>query len=224
MPIPTSINDLSLTAASNSPAGSETITLADDYLRVYASYIAALRNVVLSASADLNTQNAAYSGTLTGLTGIVNIGAGQFYKDAGGNVGFGTTAPVKKLTIQTAPAAGPVIGLNINNPYGYGSGVGVAGAGIRFTHSPNDAGTTGVIADIYGISEGETGSTQGALVFATRNGASEVTTEHMRIKSAGQINLTPVSGLPTGAAGDIAYDLSTSKHYGHNGTVWLALY
>lgn len=44
MPIPSSINDLSPTAGSNSPAGSESPSLIDDYLRTYASYIAQLRD------------------------------------------------------------------------------------------------------------------------------------------------------------------------------------
>lgn len=44
MPLPSSINDLSTTAASNSPAGSESPSLIDDYLRTYASYIAQLRD------------------------------------------------------------------------------------------------------------------------------------------------------------------------------------
>ncbi len=35
----------------------------------------------------------AYTGTLTGGTGVVNLGSGQFYKAAGGNIGLGTTSP-----------------------------------------------------------------------------------------------------------------------------------
>ena len=41
----------------------------------------------------------AYSTTLTGGTGIVNLGSGQFYKDASGNVGIGTSSPTNNLTI-----------------------------------------------------------------------------------------------------------------------------
>lgn len=44
MPLPSSIADLSQTAGSNSPAGSESPGLIDDYLRTYASYIALLRD------------------------------------------------------------------------------------------------------------------------------------------------------------------------------------
>ena len=35
--------------------------------------------------------NLSYTGTLTGGTGIVNLGSGQFYKDASGNLGLGVT-------------------------------------------------------------------------------------------------------------------------------------
>ncbi|WP_367256524.1 hypothetical protein [Pseudomonas sp. stari2] len=48
MPIPSSINDLSTTAGSNSPSGSESPSLIDDYLRTYASYIALLHDTKLA--------------------------------------------------------------------------------------------------------------------------------------------------------------------------------
>ena len=37
--------------------------------------------------------NLSYTGTLTGGTGVVNLGSGQFYKDSSGNVGIGTSSP-----------------------------------------------------------------------------------------------------------------------------------
>jgi hypothetical protein len=59
----------------------------------------------LSELADnLNTNgtftNVTYTGLLTGGTGVVNIGSGQIYKDASGNVGIGTATPGSLLTIQ----------------------------------------------------------------------------------------------------------------------------
>ena len=47
----------------------------------------------------LTTLNTAYTGTLTGGTGVVNLGSGQFYKDASGNVGIGTSSPVAGLSV-----------------------------------------------------------------------------------------------------------------------------
>jgi hypothetical protein len=54
------------------------------------------------ASKDANSgsfTNLAYTGTLTGGTGVVNLGSGQVYKDASGNVGIGTASPSYKLVV-----------------------------------------------------------------------------------------------------------------------------
>ena len=46
--------------------------------------------------------NLTYTGALTGGTGVINIGSGQLYKDASGNVGIGTSSPSTKLTVAGA--------------------------------------------------------------------------------------------------------------------------
>jgi hypothetical protein len=55
--------------------------------------------------------NLSYTGTLTGGTGVINIGSGQVYKDASGNLGVtaGTT-PEARLTINPGPAPATSIG------------------------------------------------------------------------------------------------------------------
>lgn len=47
--------------------------------------------------------NLSYTGALTGGTGIVNLGSGQVYKNASGNVGIGTSTVLQKLSIRGAP-------------------------------------------------------------------------------------------------------------------------
>lgn len=47
--------------------------------------------VVQDGTNTTTLTNVSYSGTLTGGTGVVNIGSGQVYKDASGNVGIGVT-------------------------------------------------------------------------------------------------------------------------------------
>jgi hypothetical protein len=54
---------------------------------------------LFGAGADGSFTNLAYTGTLTGGTGVVNLGSGQFYKDASGNVGIGTSSPAQKLDV-----------------------------------------------------------------------------------------------------------------------------
>ena len=54
----------------------------------------------LAVTGASNHANLAYTGTLTGGTGVVNLGSGQVYKDASGNVGIGTSSPLTKLHLQ----------------------------------------------------------------------------------------------------------------------------
>jgi hypothetical protein len=67
--------------------------------------------VVQDGTNTTTLTNLAYTGTLTGGTGVVNIGSGQVYKDASGNVGIGTAAAtynyqVKNLVIADGTNAG----------------------------------------------------------------------------------------------------------------------
>jgi hypothetical protein len=52
-----------------------------------------------SFTGPISTTNFTYTGTLTGGTGVINIGSGQIYKSAGGNVGFGTATPTYKIDV-----------------------------------------------------------------------------------------------------------------------------
>ena len=47
--------------------------------------------ITTPAITDVSTGNVAYTGTLTGGTGVFNLGSGQLVKDATGNVGLGVT-------------------------------------------------------------------------------------------------------------------------------------
>src|SRR5688572_26253191 len=66
MPVPASINDLSTTAGSNSPAGSETPTEGDNYIRTYGAFIATLRDKLNGTSDTGTVKNATFSGTMAG--------------------------------------------------------------------------------------------------------------------------------------------------------------
>lgn len=52
-----------------------------------------------------NFTNLSYTGTLTGGTGVVNLGSGQFYKDASGNIGIGISNPAQKFIVAQGTKA-----------------------------------------------------------------------------------------------------------------------
>jgi len=60
--------------------------------------------VIIDGTAGIanNATDLSDTGTLTGGTGVVNLGSGQVYKDASGNVGIGTSSPSYKLSIGAA--------------------------------------------------------------------------------------------------------------------------
>jgi hypothetical protein len=113
----------------------------------------------------LTTLNSAYTGTLTGGTGVVNLGSGQFYKDASGNVGVGTSSPTRALTVYTTAATDNNLLLRS----------GASNAYLCFA----DLGTT----DQTGLSV-RIGSSGNNLVFNTGG-----TTERMRIDSSGNVGI-----------------------------------
>jgi hypothetical protein len=123
--------------------------------------------------------NLSYTGTLTGSTGILNIGSGQIYKDASGNVGIGTSSPGNNLTILGTTATDSGILLSTTAT---GAGDGPL---IAFSRSSSVSGNTGIIGNI----RGGRASSGGFLAFSTRPAAGGTTTERMRITDAGNVGI-----------------------------------
>jgi hypothetical protein len=136
------------------------------------------------AAAQTFSDAISYGTTLTGGTGIINLGSGQFYKDATGNVGIGTTSPSSKLTVGANP---PVAGAL--------AAVGATG-GISLATSDN------VNSSLY-IRNAAGGSIIGtdasnALRFATSGNTA--TEERLRIGSSGEIG---IGGANYGTSGQV---------------------
>lgn len=93
MPVPTSISDLSTTASSNSPAGSETPGEGDNYLRAHAAFIATLRDKLNGTSDTGTVKNATFSGTMAGAASWAGL---QTFA-AGLNVGNSASATTTTL-------------------------------------------------------------------------------------------------------------------------------
>jgi hypothetical protein len=134
-----------------------------------------------------STTNLAYTGTLTGGTGVVNLGSGQFYKDASGNVGIGTATPDNALTIQDS-------GAGVNKRFSIRNGDSTNSH--KLTMGYNAGALSGFIPATSVFITGETNGGFGALtalsigtisatpiIFGTSN------TESMRILSGGNVGI-----------------------------------
>jgi hypothetical protein len=130
-----------------------------------------------------STTNLAYTGTLTGGTGVVNLGSGQFYKDASGNVGIGTASPATygKLAIGLSASAGT------NNVFGVYQSSGVDGAALRFA-GYNYANNVQTAIDFV---QNSASNFQSQITFNTNNGSG--LGEKMRIDSSGNVGIGTVS-------------------------------
>jgi hypothetical protein len=160
----------------------------------------------------------AYTTTLTGGTGIVNLGSGQFYKDASGLVGIATSTPTSygKLTI----AGNIIFGSPGTRNAAFSNYIGIATTGdpaddsranIAFTTVAGGASSSSRIifsTNNYGVSGGERArfDSNGNLLIGT-------TTAVQKLTVAGSIDSTgtvrtggyTVATLPAGTIGMRAY-------------------
>ena len=134
--------------------------------------------------------NQSYTGTLTGGTGVVNLGSGQFYKDASGNVGIGTASPT--LPLDVGPASGTttntVVRINGGGTAGYGPQ-------LRFSSAGTINGTIGTDQSILG---GTSADLSVYIPTATAFRVYTNATERMRIDSSGNVGIgisTPATKL-----------------------------
>lgn len=120
----------------------------------------------LNPANNYQVTNLNYTGTLIGSTGILNIGSGQLYKDASGNVGIGTAAPSQKLQVT---------GGNI-----YTSG------GQIITNRANAAAdtTAGLVLQIDGTTHAQITTPVSSVMALYTGGA-----ERMRINSSGNMGI-----------------------------------
>lgn len=132
--------------------------------------------------------NLTITGTLTGSTGIMDIGSGQFYKDASGNVGIGTSSPAARLDVRTP--AGTAAQQNLY------SGSSAAAATLQFGQVGSIAWDTGITATNGHFQIGVNGGGLGYNI--NRSGAAidyhswfTAGSERMRIDSSGNVGIGP---------------------------------
>ena len=118
----------------------------------------------------------------TGDTSVINIGSGQVYKDASGNVGIGTASPAGKLDIT---GANVLVKATASSGYAGFYANGATGSTAYNFFAINGTETARIFSDAGNF-----------LAFATGSSA----TERMRIDSSGNvgIGITPIAGTTTG--------------------------
>jgi len=101
MPLPTSINDLSTTAANNYPAGSDAPSVLDDTLRQHASFIATLRDTKVGTTDTATLTNKTLTAPV--ISTIVNTGTLTLPTSTDTLIGRDTTDTLTNKTL-TSPA------------------------------------------------------------------------------------------------------------------------
>jgi hypothetical protein len=139
-------------------------------------------------------QSPSYTGTLTGGTGEINIGSGQLYKDASGNVGIGTSSPAAKLEVSgTVSSAGLDLNVGALDKIiklvrgATGTGKGILSFGLDAGSGFEEA------ARIHAFSSSGS-STNGDIRFYTTGASAEVV-ERMRIDSSGNLLVGTTSSV-----------------------------
>ena len=138
-------------------------------------------NAASTAAATVLTVPATNANIITDSSDILNIGSGQLYKDASGNIGIGTSSPSSKITLggQTGPTPTP---LSLRFSQDYANTSNASGCKIFwYNNSP---------IDIYGIGVGNAADVQYHAYQGSGSGSHNFYTENllrMKIDGSGRV-------------------------------------
>lgn len=174
MPVPATINDLSTTAGSNYPAGTESPTVIDDYFRSHASFIAQLRDGKVATSgnetiAGIKTFSSTIVGNISGSAGSATTATTATTATSCTNVAGGANGSVPYQTGSGATsfiAAGTSGYLLQTNGAGAPTWVNPASLSVSSATSATTATTANNVSGTVAIANGGTGQTTAANAFA----------------------------------------------------------
>lgn len=216
MPVPSTINDLSTTAGANYPAGTESPSTIDDYLRSHASFLAGLRDSKVSNTgnetiAGTKTFSSAIVGSLSGnastatsATTATNLAGGSLgtlpYQTGSGataQLAAGTSGYILRCNGAAAPSWTAQSAIDAGSVDGKSFGTFGAAGGILYATSTTDAsatvaGTSGQVL-ISGGASAPTWASQSSLSVGSATTATSAT------------SATTATNIAGGAAGAIPY-------------------
>jgi hypothetical protein len=140
-------------------------------------------NAASTAAATVLTVPATNANIITDSSDVLNIGSGQLYKDASGNIGIGTSSPSSKITLggQTGPTPTP---LSLRFSQDYANTSNASGCKIFwYNNSP---------IDIYGIGVGNAADVQYHAYQGSGSGSHNFYTENllrMKIDGSGRVTM-----------------------------------
>jgi hypothetical protein len=214
MAVPTSFTDLSTTPATNAAyiAGSDSPIVLDDHFRTtYAMLASIFANSGNGWVAPyLPAANPVYTGTLTGGTGVVNLGSGQLYKNSSGDVCVGTTTATGKFNVSTTNAAICAVGGGTSALYQLFNTTG----GNYYMGVSSSAGA-GLLGGVGNYSFCLVTESARDLAFGTSN------TLRLAITSDGNVTVANTSSAPSApASGGVLYvEAGALKYRGSSGTI-----
>lgn len=142
-------------------------------------------NSTTGTIATLNSTTPTFLGAITASTNTINVGSGQIYKDASGNVGVGTASPATRVDIRSSSGTGSLVTLANSS----------AASSANVVETRYIAGNTysglDVIASIGAINQFASTNNYGDIFFKTATPSG--LTERLRIDSSGNVGIGTAS-------------------------------